>query len=259
MTAEASEQQHSGDDASERSAREIADVEQRLEELAGRSSFAEIAQSEQLNGSDVMRLLGGARGVVETMVPSVLFISAFALARAAGVAAQPTLALALGLSLGVSALFVTVRLLQRGSAKPAISGLLAAAASAALALLTGNPSDNFVLGLVINAVYGVAMLVSVLLRWPLVGVVVGFLVGDGVAWRSNRRRMRVLSLLTLMWAGLFGIRLAVELPLYFAGEAQVVSLGIAKLVLGTPLYALFVVVTWVVTRGIYPKSQSRAE
>jgi hypothetical protein len=46
-----------------------------------------------------------------------------------------------------------------------------------------------------------------------------------------------------MWVGIFGLRLAIQVPLYLAGEVS--ALAIAKLVLGVPLYAAGLWVTWV--------------
>ena len=49
-----------------------------------------------------------------------------------------------------------------------------------------------------------------------------------------------------MWATLFGARLLVQVPLYLTD--QVTALGIAKLAMGTPLYALLVWFTWLLAR-----------
>jgi Protein of unknown function (DUF3159) len=49
-----------------------------------------------------------------------------------------------------------------------------------------------------------------------------------------------------MWAGLFLLRLAVQLPLYLAGA--VVALGIARTAMGLPLFALGLWLTWLMVR-----------
>jgi hypothetical protein len=140
---------------------------------------------------------------------------------------------------------------MRSPASAAIGGLIATGAAAALALWTGRAADNFVLGLVTNGVYGTALLVSALIGWPLIGVAVGWLMNDGTAWRRDRRKRRVLFWLTIAWAALFAVRLAVELPLFLAD--QVTALGTLKLILGLPLFAPLVAVTWLAVRGLYPK------
>ncbi|HLP23380.1 MAG TPA: DUF3159 domain-containing protein [Microbacteriaceae bacterium] len=250
--------QEASNPAADDAAHQFAELEARVEELAGRGGVAALAEKETIGGADILAILGGVRGLVETIVPGLIFIIAFALGQALGWPSAQTLTVSLATSLGSAVVFVGARILQRGTSRSAIAGLLGAAASAAIALFTGNPSDNFLLGLIINAVYGSAMLISVVVRWPLIGLVVGVLMSDGVRWRKHARRFRGMTWLTLLWAGLFGLRLAVELPLYLAGESQVVALGIAKLALGTPLYALCVVITWLVARALYPTSRSEA-
>lgn len=121
--------------------------------------------------------------------------------------------------------------------------------SAALALLTGRAVDNFVPGLITNLAYGLVFLVSVLVRWPLIGVAAGYLMGDGTAWRDDRRKRRLFSVLTLAWAGLFLLRLAVQYPLFLAEDTT--ALGTWKLILGLPLYAPLLVLTVLAVRAEY--------
>ena len=230
----------------EHEADEISQVEEQLAAVAGRAGIASIMQNEALNGAEVLRVLGGWRGLVETLLPGVLFLLAFGVSR--------ELSLALGLALGTSALFVLLRVLQRSQTRSAVAGLVAVSASAAIALFTGNASDYYLIGLVTNTVYAIAMLVSLLVGWPLLGLFVGFLMGDGVAWRSDRRKYRMAQLLTLIWFGLFALRLAVQVPLYLAGASAVEALGTSRILMGTPLYALFLVVTWLLVRAVYPSA-----
>ena len=149
------------------------------------------------------------------------------------------------------------RLAARSQPTQAIAGLIGVAASAALALWTGRAEDNYVLGFYTNAAYGTAMLVSLLVGWPLIGLVVGFLMGDGTAWKRDRRKYRAMQLLTLIWLGLFVARLAVQLPFYFAGNVE--ALGATRLLMGVPLYALALVFSWLLVRAVYPAAERRRE
>ena len=144
------------------------------------------------------------------------------------------------------------RQLQKSPPSAAIGGLVAAAAAAALALWTGRGEDNFVPGLITNAVYGTGMLVSALIGWSLIGLAVGFLMGEGTAWRRDRRKRRAFLWLGIAWAALFFARLAVQLPLYLAGD--VTALGTLKLIMGLPLFAPLIAVTWLVVRALYPRT-----
>jgi hypothetical protein len=82
---------------------------------------------------------------------------------------------------------------------------------------------------------------------------VGFLMGDGVAWRTDARKYRAMVLITWCWLGLFALRLIVQLPLYYAGNVE--GLGLTKLLMGVPLYAILLVVSWLIVRTAYPKKE----
>lgn len=193
----------------------------------------------------VWSAIGGWRGILESVLPSLAFVVLFTL--------QPQpLILPLGASVGLAAVFTIVRLIQKSPPSAAIGGLLAAAAAAALALITGRGQDNFVPGLVTNAAYGTVLLVTALIGWSLIGIAAGFLMGDGMAWRQDRRKRRAFFWLGIAWAALFFARLAVQLPLYLAGE--VTTLGTLKLIMGLPLFAPMVAVTWLVVRALYPRA-----
>lgn len=192
----------------------------------------------------VWSAMGGWRGILESVLPSLAFVILFT------IRPEP-LILPLGVSVGLAAVFTVVRLLQKSPPSAAIGGLVAAAAAAGLALWTGRGEDNFVPGLITNAAYGTALLVSALIGWSLIGLAVGFLMGEGTAWRQDRRKRRAFLWLGVAWAALFFARLAVQLPLYLAGD--VTALGTLKLIMGLPLFAPLVAVTWLVVRALYPR------
>lgn len=199
-------------------------------------------------GQVVWKAMGGVRGVLESILPSLVFVVVYTLR-------PDPLALSLGLSVGIAAVFTLVRIVQKSPPAAALGGLIAAGAAAALALFTGQGRDNFVIGLVTNAVYGTAFLVSALIGWSLIGLAVGFLTGDGTAWRGDRRKRRVYFWLAITWAALFYARLAVQLPLYLANETAL--LGTFKLLMGLPLFAPVIAVTWLAVRGLQPSATTR--
>ena len=59
-----------------------------------------------------------------------------------------------------------------------------------------------------------------------------------------------------MWAGLFLLRLAVQVPLYFAGA--VVALGVARTAMGLPLFALGIWLTWLMVRRTPAQARASA-
>lgn len=205
-------------------------------------------------GAAVWSAMGGWRGIFESVLPSLLFVVVFTTTQ--------QLIPALVASVGIAVVFTIVRLVQKSPPSAAIGGLVAAGAAAALALITGNPSDNFVPGLLTNAGYGLAMLVSALVGWPIIGLAAGYLMGEGVAWRNDRRKRRTFFWLTLAWAALFFARLAVQLPIYLTSldpanrESAVALLGTLKIAMGLPLFAPLVAVTLLAVRALYVKTRA---
>lgn len=197
-------------------------------------------------GHVVWAAMGGWRGVLESVLPGLAFVLLFTI--------TTDLPLSLGVSVGLAAVFTVVRLLQRSPVGAALGGLLAAGVAAALALWTGRGQDNFVPGLITNAAYGTAFLVSALIGWSIIGLAVGFLMNEGILWRRDPRKRRVFFWLAIAWAGLFFARLAVQLPFYFSGD--VTTLGTLKLVMGLPLFAPLIAVTWLAVRAVYPRPGS---
>lgn len=208
-------------------------------------------------GAVAWSAVGGWRGIVESTVPSLAFVVSFVLT-------GQNLMLALAISVGLAIVFTVIRLGMRQTPLAAISGLVATVAAALLAIWTGRGADNFVLGFFTNGAYAAAFLISVLVGWPIIGVIVGYLMGEGTAWRGERRKRRAFLWLSLAWAGLFLLRLAVQLPVYFAainsGDplAGTEMLGILKLVMGLPIFAPLVAVTWLVSRSLYAGASRRA-
>lgn len=216
---------------------------------AERSGLGRIARDETLTPADLVGALGGVRGLAEAILPGLVFLIVYTFTR--------ELVWALTASLGLAVVFTVARLATRSQPTQAVAGLIGVAASAALALWTGRAEDNYVLGFYTNAVYAIGLLVSLLVRWPLVGIIVGFLKGDGTAWRHRRRTYRAMQFLTLVWLGMFVARIVAQLPFYFAGNVE--ALGATRLLMGVPLYALLLVFSWLVVRAVYPAKPTAAE
>jgi hypothetical protein len=193
-----------------------------------------------LDGKSVLEGMGGKLGIAETILPSVLFGSSFAITGQA--------LIAVSLAGGTSALFILYRLITRRSASSALVGALAVGFAAWLALREGGQAvDYFIPGFITNAVYAIALLVSILVRWPLIGVLVELLRGQGTLWRKDRKIVTVYSLVTGLWVGFFSLRLAIQVPLYVAGSAEL--LAAARVAMGPPMYAGVILVTWLILRA----------
>jgi hypothetical protein len=194
--------------------------------------------------------VGGVRGVVESVLPVTLFSVVFGFVKEL----QP--ALIAGIVPAV--LLVAVRVFRRERLDQAFAGLIGIGIGAFLASRTGNAADVFVPSIIKNGVFVALYAGSVLVRWPLIGVLVGSLLGDPTGWRADPVRMRVFRRATWLWAGMFAIRLAVQVPLYYAG--QVALLGtLNALVLGIPLWVLTLWLTWLLVRRVLPAPGAHAD
>lgn len=183
--------------------------------------------------------VGGVRGLVESTMPGLVFVVVYVVTHA--------LTPSLLASLGVALLAVVLRLVQRTPVTQAFSGVLGVGIGVAWAWWSGRAQDFFAGGLLANAGYLVAMVVSIIAGWPAVGAVVALMRGEDMTWRTdperaNERRRFVWA--TWVMAAVFALRLAVQVPLYLAGEDAVAALGTAKLAMGLPLFALGLWVTW---------------
>jgi hypothetical protein len=193
-----------------------------------------------LDGKSLLEGMGGKLGITETILPSVLFGASFALTGQAIVSVS--------LAAGTSALFILYRLITRKSASSALIGAIAVGFASWLALRDGGEAvDYFVPGFITNAVYGSLLFISILVRWPIIGVLVEILRGNAASWRKDRKKVTIYSLVTAMWVGFFSLRLAVQVPLYLAGSAEL--LATARVAMGPPLYALVILATWLILRA----------
>ncbi len=218
-----------------------ATLSEQLRAAAQRAGIGKVAPGEVPTGHALLTAIGGVRGLIESILPGLGFLVIYTITH------ELLPSVLAPVALGV--VFVVVRAVQRGPVPQAIAGLLGILLSALLALISGRTIDNFIPGIVINSVSALVLLVSLAARWPLIGIVVGLLTNEGSAWRADRAKRRVLTLTTWLWVLLFGIRLAVEVPLFLAGD--VALLGALKLLLGVPFYAAMLWVTWLLVRTVY--------
>jgi hypothetical protein len=177
--------------------------------------------------------------LIDSGLPTVVFVSVFALN-----GRQLTSALVAALITG--AVLAVLRLARRDSLQNVLAGFVALGIAAWFANRTGEAADFFLPGLLINVGYGLAYLVSIAVRWPLLGVLVSLATGEGMGWRDTPFLLRAYTLASWFWVALFGLRLAVQLPLYLADA--VVALGIARVVMGWPLFLLCLWLSWLVIK-----------
>lgn len=231
-----------GEDAPEGARRRAHDVERSMAAYAARSGMRR-----KDNGQlDVLHAVGGPRGLAETILPGLVFLVVLLLGGALG----PALVAALG----TATVFTALRLAQRQSLVQALSGLVGVAVCALVARTTGQALDYYVPGFWINAAWFLGLGISVVAGWPLLGLFYGFVRGEGTEWRTVPVRRRAYRVATVMLMAMFAARLLVQVPLYLA--ENLTALGVARLAMGVPLYALVLWLAWLVSR---PPEQIAAE
>jgi len=193
-------------------------------------------------------LLGGRGQALDASLPSVAFVAVWLAADGLG-AAQPVLAG--GVAAVVVAAGVALWRHRRGERPRAVAvGLLLAVGAALLALYTGRAEDFFLPRIVANAGSLAAWLVSIAVRWPLLGLVVGALSGHPTRWRGDPDLVRGYCRASWVWVAQYAVRVVVFTGLWLAD--QVVALGIAQVVLTWPLVVLCVAASWPLVRSALP-------
>ncbi|MGC4806069.1 DUF3159 domain-containing protein [Micromonospora sp. DT233] len=188
-------------------------------------------------------MLGGRRGAIDATLPPVAFAVGWLStgnSLVAGVAAAVLTGTAVALW----------RLRRGHRPRSVLVGLLAVCVAALIALRTGRATDFFLLQVLSNAASALAWVVSIVLRWPLLGVVVGTVLRQRGRWRRDRALLRAYSRASWVWAATYVLRVAVFVPLYLGG--QVVALVVARVALTWPLVAAALAVSWPVIRRSLP-------
>jgi hypothetical protein len=183
--------------------------------------------------------IGGWRGLLDSGLPVVVFVAANAVG---GLTAAIWAAICCGV------LLLALRLLRRESVQQAISGFLGIALAAYIASRTGEAKGFFLLGIWASFLYAALFLASVLVRWPLVGVVWEYVDGGGGTWRREAALFRVYIWTTLLWVGVFLSRGVVQRFLY--EEDRTGWLAVARLAMGYPVTVGALAVTILAVRRV---------
>lgn len=204
--------------------------------------------------------LGGARGMLEAAVPTAAFTVVFL--------TQHDLRLAIYVSLGTAAVLLAIRAVQRSSVQFVLNAFFGIGIGALFAWRAARGGGDegeqalayFLPGLLYNGGYAAVMVLTILIRWPLVGFIVGSVSGDPTAWHGDRNVVRLCSRLTWLLALPCLVRVVVQAPIYLAGtngwwstDSAVAALGVAKLVMGWPLQvAALAAMVWLLSRNATP-------
>ncbi|MER7082027.1 Protein of unknown function [Saccharopolyspora kobensis] len=196
----------------------------------------------------LLEQMGGVSGLAYSAVPIVVFVL---------VSSFTSLMPAIWSAIGVAVAIAIFRLVRKEPLQPAISGVIGVAVCSFIAYRSGDAKGFFLLGIWTSLIYGGLFLVSVLARWPLVGVAWSALNGLGFSWRKQRRALRGYDLATLAWVAVFGAKYVVQQWLYDADQTG--WLAFARIAMGYPLTGLALIVTvWAIRRAAKVAEQEKA-
>ena len=187
-------------------------------------------------------LLGGPWGAIESMAPTVLFVLAY-------FASGSNLTVAVVVALGVAIILAGVKVARRQKPVRVLSGLLGVAVAALFAAYQDDPLGFFQIRVLANILSALAFAISIAIRRPLMGVIIGPVMGTGMRWRQDPDLLRAYSRVTWLWAILSLVRAAIQIPLIEAG--QLAWLG-ATPFLFYGLVALTIAASWWVIKRTLP-------
>ena len=199
-------------------------------------------------GPSLVEVLGGRTGALDASAAPVAFVAGYGIAGAAGSPAG--LLWGGGAALVAGAVVAAVRIARGSRPAAVLAGLLGVAVAVLVALHTGRAVDFFLVQIASNAASALAWAVSIAVRWPLLGLVVGTALGQRTRWRRDPDLLRGYRRASWVWVAQYVVRLAVFVPLYLGGA--VYALGIARAALTWPLVAASLAVSWPVLRRALP-------
>lgn len=188
-------------------------------------------------------ILGGRGGAVDATLPPVAFVGGW-------LASGRNLSVGVAAAVAVGGLVALFRLYRGKRPRAVLVGLLGVGAASMVALYTGRAADFFLVQIALNTTSALAWAVSIVSRWPLLGVVVGTVLGQRLRWRRDPALLRAYGRASWVWVVQYLVRVAVFLPLWYAGE--VVALGVARVALTWPLVAACLAASWWVLHRSLP-------
>jgi len=215
---------------------------------------------EEVVRAQLAKALGGRRGMIEAAVPTAAFTALFLTTH--------DLRASVLIAVGCASVLLAVRIRERTTVQFVVNSLFGIGIGAFFAWRAarggGDANDQalayFLPGILYNFGYAVVMSFTILIRWPVVGFLVGSVTGDPTGWRSDRGVVRLCSQLTWLLVLPCLVRVAVQAPIWLAGhngwwkqESAVAALGVAKLAMGWPLQiAALAAMVWLLSRNKTP-------
>jgi hypothetical protein len=194
----------------------------------------------------LMDALGGRRGLLDSALPALSFVITY-------LVSGQQMGVALAVALVVGGCVAVLRLVRRDSLRHVLAGFAGVALSVVVARTTGRPVDYFLPSLLSNTGAALAWAVSIWIKRPLLGVVVGAVTRSN-AWRTDPRLLVAYQRASWIWTASFVLRVVVMTPLWLAD--QLLALGVAKVVMGWPMVLVVIWLSWQVLQPAYAARRS---
>ncbi|MFG3093972.1 DUF3159 domain-containing protein [Streptomyces sp. NPDC048202] len=179
---------------------------------------------------------GGVRGMVETVLPGLLFVTIYTI--------NKDLHLSAIAALGVAVVMLVVRLLRKDTVKHAFSGVFGVAFGVVFAMFTGNAKDFYLPGMLYTLGLALAYIITTLAGVPLIGLMLGPVFKENLSWRTrNPGRKKAYAKASWAWGLILLAKCAILFPLYW--WADTTQLGWILVILKIPPFLLAVWLTWV--------------
>lgn len=190
----------------------------------------------------VIGALGGAKGLIDSGLPAIVFLVVFNV--------RNDLRAAIWGALSLSIILAIYRLARKDTIQHSISGVIGVLICAYFANRSGNATDFYIPKLLTNLGYGTLYLIANLVGWPILGLVLGPLLGENLSWRKNPARKKMYIKAGWIWVAMFFSRIAIQYPIYKSGNVNL--LGTVNLAMGYPLFFAAAYGTWLVIKSEPP-------
>ncbi|MFF3841561.1 DUF3159 domain-containing protein [Streptomyces sp. NPDC001930] len=192
--------------------------------------------SKEVTEAALFEAFGGLRGMVETVVPGLLFVTIFTINKNLQISAIAALA--------VSLVLVAVRLIRRDTVKHAFSGVFGVAFGVAFAMMTGNAKDFYLPGMLYTLGLALAYIITAIAGVPLIGLILGPVFKENLSWRTrNPGRKKAYTKASWAWGLILLGKCAILFPMYW--WADTTKFGWVLVALKIPPFLLAVYLTWV--------------
>ncbi|MEU4108060.1 MULTISPECIES: DUF3159 domain-containing protein [unclassified Streptomyces] len=202
----------------------------------GTGEAEQVHDSRAVTEAALFEAFGGIRGMVETVLPGLLFVTIYTI--------NKDLHLSAIAALGVAVVMLVVRLLRKDTVKHAFSGVFGVAFGVVFAMFTGNAKDFYLPGMLYTLGLALAYIITTLAGVPLIGLMLGPVFKENLSWRTrNPGRKKAYTKASWAWGLILLAKCAILFPLYW--WADTTQLGWILVILKIPPFLLAVYLTWV--------------